>query len=89
MSLQDTLCNEAWLRTNEKAIKDMLPETWTHVHNLNGLKIGFTLKLLGIDWRSQDEFGKVMVFLERTKFMLRDGLLVRRNPNNIFQAEGK
>ena len=49
MSLMNTLGNEEWLRANEKAVKDMLPETWTHAHNLNGLQLGFRMKLLGID----------------------------------------
>jgi hypothetical protein len=69
VNLKDTLGNEQWLRANEKAVKDMLPETWTHMNNLNGLQLGFKMKLLGIDWRSEDEFGRVMVFLERIGFM--------------------
>lgn len=86
MSLQDTLGNEAWLRENEDKVKALLPETWTHMGNLNGLKIGFGMKVLGIDWRSQDEFGRVMRFLERTRFMLRDGLTVKRNPQSVFRT---
>jgi len=71
MSLQDTLGNEQWLRDNEDKVKALLPDTWTHMGNLNGLQIGFGLKLLGIDWRSEDEFGRVMLFLERqSRFQL-------------------
>lgn len=86
MGLQDTLGNEEWLRDNETAVKDLLPETWTHVANLNGLQLGFRLKLLGIDWRSETEFARVMMFLERIGFMLRDGQTVRRNPRNVMSA---
>lgn len=86
MSLMDTLGNESWLKANEQAVKDLLPDTWTHVGNLNGLQIGFRLKLLGIDWRTQDEFGKCMVYLERIGFMLRDGMTVKRNPRSVFKA---
>jgi hypothetical protein len=86
VNLKDTLGNEQWLRANEKAVKDMLPETWTHMNNLNGLQLGFKMKLLGIDWRSEDEFGRVMVFLERIGFMLRDGMTVKRNPHSIFKS---
>jgi len=78
MNLMDTLGNEQWMAENEGKIKALLPETWTHMQNINGLQLGFGLKLLGIDWRSQDEFGKCMVFFERTGLMLRDGMLVRR-----------
>jgi len=85
VSLQDTIGNEQWLRENETRLKEALPETWAHVRNINGLQLGFKLKLLGLDWRSEEEFGKTMVFLEKIGIMLRDGLTVRRNPNSIFK----
>lgn len=78
MSLQDTLGNQQWMTTNADRIKAILPETWTHIQNMNGLQLGFKLKVLGIDWRSEEEFGKCMVYLERVGLMRRDGLLVRR-----------
>lgn len=78
MSLQDTLGNQQWMIANAARIKAVLPETWTHIRNLNGPQLGFKLKALGIDWRSEDEFGKCMVYLERVGLMRRDGLLVRR-----------
>jgi len=84
MSLRETLGSDEWLRANEEKVKALLPETWTHLGNLNGLQIGYRMKLLGIDWRSEDEFGRVMVFMERAKFMLRDGMLVKRNPQSVF-----
>jgi hypothetical protein len=84
MSLRETLGSDEWLRANEDKVKALLPETWTHLGNLNGLQIGYRMKLLGIDWRSEDEFGRVMVFMERAKFMLRDGMLVKRNPQSVF-----
>ena len=84
MSLIDTLGDMKWLRANERALKEILPDTWTHISNLNGLSIGFKLKLLGIDWRSEEEFGKVMVYLERIGIMIRDGYTVKRNPRDVF-----
>lgn len=78
MGLQDTLGNQQWMEANADKVKKILPETWTHIANLNGLQIGFNLKLLGIDWRSEDEFGKCMVFFERAGLMKRDGILIKR-----------
>ena len=78
MNLQDTIGNDKWMAENTDKIKKLLPETWTHMHNINGPKLGFGLKLLGIDWRSEDEFGKCLLLFERMGLMLRDGLLVRR-----------
>ena len=83
--LQSTIGNSEWLKKNEQAIKDMFPNTWTHMDNLNGLQIGFKMKLLGIDWRSEEQFSKVMVFLEKTKLILRDGYTVKANPHSIFK----
>ena len=78
MGIQDTLGNQKWMEGNAAKVKALLPETWTHVANLNGLQIGFGLKLIGIDWRSENEFGRCMVFFERCGLMKRDGLLVKR-----------
>lgn len=81
----ETLGNIDWLRSNENKIKDMLPETWTHISNINVLQVSYKMKLLGIDWRNEDEFGQIMVFFEKTKLMLRDGVLIRRNPHSVFR----
>lgn len=85
MNLQDIIGNEQWLRENEDALKELLPTTWTHMSNLNGMQLGFKLKLLGVDWRSEDEFGRIMLFLEKVGLMLRDGMTVKRNPHSIFK----
>lgn len=84
MSLIDTLGNDEWLRVNEKAIKAMLPETWTHVSNLNMLQIGYQMKLLGIDWRTEEQLAKTMAFLTKTRFLLKSGMTVKRNAQSIF-----
>ena len=72
------------MRIDEDKLKNILPETWTHVNNLNGLQLGFSLKLLGVDWRSENVFGKIMLFLERIGLLLREGMTVRRNPHSSF-----
>lgn len=87
MSIISTLGNKDWLQANEQRVKAMLPETWTHIQNLNGPQLGYRMKLLGIDWRSEDEFGKVMLYLERIGFMLRDGMTVRRNSHTVFVTD--
>lgn len=85
-NLKETIGNEAWVRENETKLKDLLPETWTHMHNLNGLKIGFGLKLIGVDWRSQDEFGKVMVWMEKIGIMIRQNTYqIQASNQSIFK----
>ncbi len=83
--LMQTLGNEAWLTEHEDALKAVLPETFTHVANVNLLAIGFKLKLLGVDWRSQNELAGCMSFMERAGFLLRNGLTIKRNPHKVMQ----
>jgi len=81
-----TLGSLEWLAANEDGLKKLLPETWTLDTNLNGMKIGFGLKLLGVDWRSVDDFSRVMVFLEKTGLLLRKDYQVRANPSRVFST---
>lgn len=83
--LEMTIRNPEWVKKNEQTLKEIFPETWTHMHNLNGLQIGFQLKLYGVDWQSQEEFGQIMIYLEKIKLFLRDGYFVKRNPHSIFE----
>ena len=85
-----TLGNIDWLKANESSLKQCLPEQWTHVAKFGqegALKVAFRFKLLGIDWRTQQEFGKIMVYLEKIGFMQREGLMIRRNPVSVFPAD--
>lgn len=87
MNLEPTLGSEEWLRNNEDALKKLLPDTWTHIHNVDGLKLGFGLKLLGVDWRSENEFARVLVYFERIGLLVRQGMTVKRNPLQRFQGK--
>jgi len=84
MSIQDTLANETWLKANESAIKELFPVSFTHIQQLNGLKIGGQLRILGVAWRTEKEFEMIMVFLEKLGFLIREGQAVKRNPESIF-----
>ncbi len=84
MSLQETLANENWLKANENKVKELFPIAFTHIQQLNGLKIGAQLRTLGVAWRTEKEFEMIMVFLEKLGFLLREGQTVKRNPKSIF-----
>ena len=58
-------------------IRNCLPETWTHVHNLNLLQIGFAAKLAGLNWKSLPE---LFATLEKSGMIQRDGYTLRRSP---------
>lgn len=81
-TLIETLGNENWLRENEQKLKNLLPKTWTHMSNINGLKIGFGLKLIGVDWRTNEEFSRVMIFLEKV------GIMIRQNTYQVQACNG-
>lgn len=85
MALRQTLGNGQWLRENEQAIKDIFPKIWTHGENLNGTELGHKLRLLGIDWRSEQEFVDVMVYMVKIGMLLREGRVLMANPKSIFK----
>ena len=68
-----------WLKENKEKILPLLPETWTHIQNINGLALGFQFKKIGLDWRSENDFGAIMVMLEKNDILQRDGFLIRRS----------
>ena len=84
-TIHDTLGSLSWLRVNEVGIKALLPDAWTPIINLDGVRLGSGLKLLGVDWRGQEEFGKILFFLEHIGFLERNGLTVKKNPHSIFK----
>lgn len=82
------LDNFQWLAENEARIKALFPETWTHAQNLNMIAIGFHFKLLGLDWRSNEQFASLLAKLY--KFGLiehdpRNKLLIRRSYTTVTE----
>lgn len=80
MNLEQTLDDDQWVRAHEDQIREMLPETWTHVSNIDQVRFGFRMKVLGIDWKSYADLGAIFAALERKRIMIRDGVIVRYNP---------
>lgn len=89
-SMVETFANERWMSDidNIQKLKGLLPSTWTHMSNLNGIQIGYHMKLLGIEWRNNEEFARVMMFLEKIGLLERkDVFQIRSNPNFVFKKE--
>lgn len=84
MDLKTTLLNEHWLKQHEAAVRELLPTTWTHVMNLDIVQLGAGFKALGIYFRTKDEFKLLMINLDKLRLLLRDGLIIKRNPDSIF-----
>lgn len=87
--LRRTIGDEAWLRKHADQVAAAFPETWTHLANIKMLAIAFRLKLAGIDWHSDDDFGAAMVLAERAGLLRRDGMLLRRGPLKTSGARAR
>lgn len=85
-TLKATIGNDEWWAANEDKVKAILPAKFTDLRDLKGLHLGFGLKLLGIDWRSDEEFGGVMILFEKIGVLQRLGTQVRANPDRVFPA---
>lgn len=71
--LEQTIHDPEWLRAHTPQIKALFPDTFTHVSNANVAAIAFQLKLLGVDWRSQDELAECFATFEKAGIIARDG----------------
>lgn len=83
--MKGVLDNEAWLRENEAAVRNLMPKSWIHMKDINILAVGLGLKKLGVNWQSSHELGGVMVYFEKIGFLMRSGYTVKGNPNSIFE----
>lgn len=76
-----TIGNPAWLSQNESRIRNLFPREWLEMTQADALQVGYGLKLLGVDWRSPDEFCQVMVKLQNI------GIFERRNGFEIRASQ--
>lgn len=86
MDLTTTLFDEKWLRTNEARVRGILPDTWTHLINLDVAKIGSGFKQIGVYFRTLEEYQVLMVTLVKLNLLLKEGLTFRRNPDSVFAS---
>ena len=82
----ETLGNIAWWHQNEREIREWFPPYWDHITQDTGLKIGFRLKVLGVDWRDEKTFGKIMDYIRCMGIYEYDpdSQMVRQHGHSIF-----
>lgn len=78
-----------FVKEKELKIREILPDTWTHVANLNPLQIGFHLKLTGLDYRSEQEYAALMGLFQHLGMLQLSGMLIRRSSHPLFHKEQK
>jgi hypothetical protein len=79
------LKDETWVRNNEQKLRELLPPIWTHEANVQMLQVGFSLKLIGVDWRSTSELVNVMAYLTSIGIFEVKPPHMRRAPHSIFE----
>lgn len=63
--LVNTLGSADWLQQNEREIRSLFPPEGVMIDQTFFMRLGFKLKLLGADWRSNDELIKSLLFLRK------------------------
>lgn len=71
-----------WLSENEETLRKLFSQEWKEYTQADALRMGFQLKLMGIDWRSEMEFGKAMVILISTGVVM-----TRHQPDGALELK--
>lgn len=86
--LLPTLANRDWVKQNENKLRDLFPETWTHPLNVDHMKLRFQTKMIGLDWRTDEELKNILVALTKMGIaQVSAQQLIRRNPHSIFAGD--
>lgn len=82
MSVERTLGNKDWLNQNEAHLRQLFPETWTHISRLNNIGIVYHLKLMGVEWHG-DDLALLMNFFLETGVVIQQDQQFKRGKNHI------
>lgn len=85
--VQSTIGNVVWLGANEEKVRALFPAEWTHFPDLNTLKLRYGMKLIGIDYRSEQELNTILVFLTQIGIVQVHTEWIRCNPERIPRAK--
>lgn len=84
-SLQETLGNAQWLIDNYPKLRELFPTARTQADLEFLTRLGFRLKVVGVDWRSNDELLQVMLLCHHLglydQWRSGDALWVARSAN--------
>ncbi len=81
--MADTVLNREWMKANQDAVKALLPETWTHIGNVDIEQIAIGLKELGVQWTTIQGAANSVFALEANGTLLREGDSLKRTPKII------
>ena len=82
--LTTTLLDVTWLYENEAKVRELLPDTWTHIDNVDIASIAHGLKSLGVNWQNEEWAAHSVHTLKMLGILQREGHTMRRNPRSLF-----
>jgi hypothetical protein len=62
--LRPTIGNSKWMQANQAIILKSIPSEWTPPNGVQ-LRLGFTLKTLGVNWVTTNDLVIAFMYLER------------------------
>ncbi len=78
-----TLGNMEWVIENQSKLKELFPSEWGAI---NPLKIGFGLKLLGLNWKDLPELAWLMAMFEKMEIIEREDAQIRANTRDVLEV---
>jgi hypothetical protein len=64
--LRPTLGNQDWIRRNRAMLRVLFPPTWTRLDDPElVVRLGVTLKMLGVNWQEAGELVTIVRWLDR------------------------
>ena len=82
--LRNTIGNEQWMRGRIHDLRELFPEQWTKADQSHVLRVGMQLKIMGVQWTTEDQLTKILVYFNRVKVCESKQLLgvlwIRRAP---------
>lgn len=86
----NTLENPEWWDKHEASMFNLLPDTWTHIQNVAtsfaSLPYRYQLKLIGLDWRSDEDIARILATLDKMGVLLRHPTQMCVKRNHLFTA---
>lgn len=67
--------------SNHDRLIDCLPDTLTHIDNIDMVRFGFKMKLMDVPWEDYDQLKEILFFFEQL------GMLIRKNEYQFVRNE--
>ena len=88
--LKNTICYAPWVNANANAIIESIPQDWIHLSQVQGwLPTMWQFKLIGLDWRSDEEFCNILAVLTTLQLVEQKHFVLRRGEHKFNFETGE